>query len=169
MPSGSGDFEGPFCAFLPFDVGEVEHGAVGLTDLRLWPRQHLAPFEVIGKLDQGASRDDLHFGACPGRLRSTGCRADQALAAPIGSDCCRQHARNWRQRTIKPELTEDRVSVEGVMRNGADRRHQPERDRQVIMAAFLREVGRGQIDDDAPGRQCKARRDHGRANPFAGF
>src|SRR5512143_3614246 len=38
---------------------------------------------------------------------------------------------------------------ERVRRNGADRRHQTERDRQIIMAAFLRKIGGCEIDCDA--------------------
>ncbi len=39
------------------------------------------------------------------------------------------------------------------MRNGADRRHQAECDRQIVMAAFLRQIGRSQIDGDSARRQ----------------
>ena len=40
----------------------------------------------------------------------------------------------------------------------ADRRHQAERDRQVVVAAFLRQVGGREIDGDAARRQRQARR-----------
>ncbi len=45
--------------------------------------------------------------------------------------------------TVKPDKR--------IRRNGADRRHQPERDRQIVMAAFLRQIGGREIDGDAAG------------------
>ncbi len=50
-----------------------------------------------------------------------------------------------------------------------DRRHQAERNRQVVMAAFLRQVRRGEVDRDPPRRQRKAGRDQRRADPLAGL
>src|SRR5208282_3990652 len=41
-----------------------------------------------------------------------------------------------------------------------------ERDRQVVVAALLRQVGRGEIDGDALGRQGEAGGDEGRADPL---
>ena len=55
------------------------------------------------------------------------------------------------------------------MRNGADRGHEPERDRQIVVAAFLRQVGRRQIDGDAARRQRQPRGDQRRAHPLARF
>ncbi len=51
--------------------------------------------------------------------------------------------------------------------SGADRRHQGERDGQVVMAALLGEVGRGEIDDDALGRQRQAGGMQRAPHPFA--
>ena len=53
------------------------------------------------------------------------------------------------------------------MRNGANRGHQAERDRQVVVAAFFRQVGRGQIDGYSPRRQRQPGSDHRRAHPLA--
>jgi len=55
------------------------------------------------------------------------------------------------------------------MRNGADGRHQAERDRQVEMAALLRQVGRRQIDRDAPAGQGQAGGDQRRTHPLLGL
>ena len=55
------------------------------------------------------------------------------------------------------------------MRDGADRRHQAERDRQVVVAALLGQVGGREIDGDAAGRQREARGDQRRAHPLARF
>ena len=55
------------------------------------------------------------------------------------------------------------------MRDGADRRHQAERDRQVVVAAFLRQVGGREIDGDAARRQRQAGGDQRRAHALARF
>ena len=57
------------------------------------------------------------------------------------------------------EFAQHRVTRERVMRDGADRGHQAERDRQIVVAAFLRHIGRSEIDGDSPRRQGEARGD----------
>ena len=65
------------------------------------------------------------------------------------------------------ELAQHGEARERVRRDGADRRHQPERDRQIVMAAFLRQVGGREVDGDAPRRQREPGRDQRRAHPLA--
>ena len=136
-------------------------------DFRLRPRQHLRALEMIGQLDQRSRRDDLDFRARPGRFRSAFRRADQTFAARIRADGSRQHAGDRRDRAIEAELAQDGEAGQGVVRNGADRRHQPKRDRQIVVAAFLRQIRRREIDGDAARGQRQAGGDHRRAHPFA--
>src|SRR5215207_7930019 len=49
---------------------------------------------------------------------------------------------------IEPEFAEHGKAVERIRRDCADRGHQAQRDRQVVMAAFLRQIGRREIDGD---------------------
>ena len=72
-------------------------------------------------------------------------------------------------RAVEAEFAEHRETGKRVVRNGADRRHQAERDRQIVVAAFLRQIGGREIDGDAAGRQRQARGDHRRAYPLARF
>ena len=138
-----------------------------LVHLRLRARQHLRALEMVGDLDQRFRRDDLDIRARPGRFRAAGRRTDQALLARIGADRRRQHARDRRDRSVEPEFAEHRKAVERIRRDRADRRHQAERDRQIVMAAFLRQVGRREIDRDPPRRQRQPRGDQRRAHPLA--
>ena len=167
MPAGGGDLERALGALLALDVAQVEQVAFGLAHLRLRPRQHLRALEVIGDLDQRVGRDDLDVRAGPGRLGAAGRRADQALLARIGADRRRQHAGDRRDRAVEPEFAEHGEAGQRIRRNGADRGHQAERDRQIVMAAFLGQVGGRQIDGDAPRRQREARGDQRRAHPLA--
>jgi hypothetical protein len=169
VAAGGGDFERAFGALLAFDVGKVERQAIHFEDFRLWPRQHLRAFEMIGELDERRGGDDLDFGARPGRFRSAGGRAHQALAARIGADRGRQHAGHRRDRAIEPEFAQHREAGQRIVRNGADRRHQAECDRQIVVTAFLGQIGGRQIDGDAARRQRKPGRDQSRAHPLARF
>jgi hypothetical protein len=61
------------------------------------------------------------------------------------------------------------VKPDRIGRDCPDRRHQPECDRQVVVAAFLGKVGGREVDGDAPSRQREPRRNQGRAHALAGF
>ena len=105
----------------------------------------------------------------PGRLRPAGRRADQPVAAPVGRHRGRQHAGDRGDRAVERQLAEHGEAVERVGRDRPDRRHDAERDRQVVMAAFLGQVGRGEVDGDALGRQREPGGDQRRAHPLARF
>jgi len=55
------------------------------------------------------------------------------------------------------------------MRNGADRRHQAKRDRQIEMAPLLRQVRRRHVHRDAPRREREAGCDECSAHALACF
>jgi hypothetical protein len=156
MTAGRGDLERALGALLSLDVGEIEGGSLHLQDFGPWPREHLRALEMIGELYEGSCRNDLDVRAGPGRFRSAGCRAHQALAARVGTDGGGKHAGDRRDRAIEAEFAEHGEARDGVMRNGADGRHQPKRDRQVVVTAFFRQVGGRKIDGDTAGRQRQA-------------
>jgi hypothetical protein len=130
------------------------------------PRQHLRALEVVGELDEGRSCDDLDFGTSPCRFGPARRRADQSFAPRIGADGGRQDAGDRSDRAVEAEFTKDRKSGQRVVRN-ADRGHEAKRDRQVIVAAFLGQIGRCEVDRDPSCRQGKPGRNHRRAHPLA--
>jgi len=89
--------------------------------------------------------------------------------ARIGADRCGQYTGHRRDRSIEAEFAEHREAAQRIRPNGADRRHQAERDRQIVVTALLRQIGWREIDRDSPRRQCETRGDQRRANPFAGL
>ena len=115
------------------------------------------------------ARDDLHLGAGPGGLRSAGRRTDQAFAARVGADRRRQHAGDRRDRAVEAEFAQHGEARQRVVRHRADRRHQAERDRQIVVAAFLRQVGGREIDGDAARRQREAGGDQRGAHALLGL
>ena len=105
----------------------------------------------------------------PGGLRPARRGADQPVAAPVGRDRGGQDAGDRGDRAVERELAEHGEAGERVGRDRPDRRHDAERDRQVVVAAFLGQVGRGEIDGDALCRQREAGGDQRRAHPLARF
>ncbi len=167
MPAGRRDFERAFGALLALDVAQIEMRCLRLVHFRLRPRQHLRAFEMVGDLDQRFCRDDLDIGARPGGLRSARRGTDQAFLARVRADRGRQDAGDGGDRAIEPELAEHGKTVERVRRDRADRGHQAERDRQIVMAAFLRQIGRREVDRDPPRGQRQPRGNQRRAHPLA--
>ena len=70
---------------------------------------------------------------------------------------------------VERQLAEHHMLADRIGRDGAHRHHQPERDRQVVMAAFLRQIGRREIDGDALRRQRQAGGVQRRMHPLAAF
>ncbi len=166
MSAGCRDLQRAFGAFLALDVAQIEMRRLRLVHFRLRARQHLRAFKMVGDLDERFCRDDLDIGARPGGLRAARRRTDQAFLARIRPDRGRQYTGDGGDRAIEPELAEYGKAVECIRRDRADRSHQAERDRQIVMAAFLRQVGRREVDDDPARRQRQPRGDQRRAHPF---
>ena len=124
---------------------------------------------MVGELDEGAGGDDLHLGTGPGGFGAAGGRADEAFATGVGADGGRQYARDRRDRAVEAKLAQHRKAAERVRRDRSDGRHQAERDRQVVVAAFLRQVGGGEIDGDTARRQRQPGRDQRRPHSLARF
>ncbi len=165
---GSGNFEGALGGFLAFDLREV--GALGgrLGLARFGNAQHRGALEVIEQADQvrrGEDRDATR----PARFGALRCRADQALVDTGGVDRGEQHAGGGDHPAIQRQLAH-RDEIGQLFGIGhAHRGEQGQRDRQVVMRAFLGQVCRRKVDGDALGRKrqahCRERGDH----PFAAF
>src|SRR5271154_4291966 len=107
---------------------------------------------MIGELDEGCRSDNLNLRARPGGFRTARGWANQTLAAGIGADGRRQDSRYRCDRAVEPKLTQNSKSRQRVMLNGTNGRHQPERDRQIVVAALLGQVRRREIDSDTARR-----------------
>ncbi len=169
VAAGGRDFERALGAFLALDVGEIECRAchsrifgcgrdstcVPLKWLASWMSEDAAMISISG-LAQAASGPQAagHIKPSPRALAPIAAGSTPATAAI-------EPSRPSSPSTVNP--------AKRVVRNGADRRHQPERDRQIVVAAFLGQIGRREIDGDAPRRQRQPGRDHRRAHPLARF
>ena len=101
--------------------------------------------------------ENLEVGRRPRRLGAAGRRTNQALAGGVGGDRRGQDAGDGADRPVERQFPDHRESVERIGRNSADRRHDGERDRQVVVAALLGHVGRREVDGDALGGKGQTR------------
>jgi hypothetical protein len=123
---------------------------------------------MVDNCQQARRRDHLDL-ARPGGLAATARRADDTAAPARRGQRRQQHAGDTRQRPVQRHLAERGVTGEVFRRHRFHRRQQAQRDRQVEMAAFLDDIGRGEIDGDPPRRQPQAQRGERRPHPFARF
>ena len=169
MAAGRRHFERALGALLALDVAQVRLRPGRRPQGWLGARQNLRALEVVGELDQRARRENLEVGRRPRRFGTAGRGANKALAGGVGGDRRRQDAGDGADRPIERELPDHRETLERVGRNGADRRHDRERDRKVVVAALLRHVGGREVDGDALGGKGEPGSDQGRTHALARF
>ena len=168
-------FEHALGALLALDLGEVGIARAILGDQRLGGGEPLLAAQVIDQGEQRGRGDDRRpVGICiveasPRGLAAAHRGADHAAPRRAGSDRRRQHAGNAAERAVERQLAQHDVARDAFARHHAHRRQQAERDRQVVVAALLGEVGRREVDGDALRRQRKAQRAEGRAHALAAF
>ena len=97
---------------------------------------------------------------------SAGLRADQAHVPGAGGHRRGQRAGDRRDLAVEIEFADRRPAVQRVGRQDAHDNHQRQGDRQIVVAAFLGQVGRRQVGDDALGRQGQAKAGERRAHPL---
>ena len=168
-PAGRRDFERALGALLALDVAQVRLRSGRSAQRGFRPGQHLRALEVVGELDQRARREDLEIADAQAASGPHGAGQIRPLPAALAAIAAGSTPATALIVAVERELPDDREAVERVGRNGADRRHHRERDRQVVVAALLRHVGRREVDRDALGRKGEARGDQRRAHPLARF
>ena len=170
VAAGGRHLQRPLGALLPLDVLEVAHRGRGVVDPGLRRAEHLGPLEVVDQLQQRARRQHLDRLAVlrrrPGRLGSAGGRDDDAPAFRRGVDRRRQHPRDRRDRAVQRQFPQRDEPRHLVRRQHAQDDQEAQRDRQVVVAAFLCHVRRSQVDDQALERQRQAQRMQRGAHPL---
>jgi hypothetical protein len=89
------------------------------------------------------------------------------LAERIRPDGGRQRARHRGDRAIERKLAQHAIAVDGIPRDGPHGDHEAEGNGEVVVAAFLGQVGRRKIDGDAFRRQGKPDGVQRAAHPLA--
>lgn len=167
MATRGRDLERAFRCFLAFDVLEVGKPLAVFGNTRLRARQDLRAFHVIEDLDDGLGRQYVDVIAGPGGLRATGPGTNEAKVAGIGGNGGRQCAGDCPQGAIEPHLANHQIAVEKVLGQHTQGRQHCKRDRQVIVAAFLGQIGGREIDGQPFPRQREAHGKECRSHPLA--
>lgn len=104
-----------------------------------------------------------------GRFGSASFGTDQAQTHRFGSHGSRQHTGGLHQPPVQRELTHRRIFRQLIFRQNTELGEHRQRDGEIVMAAFLWQIGRREIHDDTLGRQGEAQRGKRRAHPFPAF
>ncbi len=152
VAAGGGDLQGALGVLLAFHLLQVGRAGGVEHRTRLWLAHHLRAAEVVDQGDQGARRQHRRL-ARPRRLGTVGFRADQAKAHGACGHRRRQGAGHRRDLAVEVQLSNRRPAVQDIRRQDAHQAHQRKGDRQVVVVAFLGQVGRREVGDDALGRQ----------------
>lgn len=167
MATGGGDFEGAPRGTLAFNVGKIR-GMAGLD--RAFRRgdrggQDLAALEMVDQRQQ--MRRGQNAGAVdPCGLAAAFGRADHGQAGIMGVHGGGQHAADLADLAVQAELPHRQRIGQRVYRNRLHRTQHRQRNRQIEMAPFFQDIGRGQIDGQALWRQGQADRLQCPAHPL---
>jgi hypothetical protein len=129
--------------------------------------QRSAAAEVIDERKQGRCGD--HFAAGPRRFRSARFGTNEGGAHAVRGHGRRQCAGRGRESAIESDFAEADNAIERVERQRADSGHHRERNREIVVGAFFRQIGGREIDDEAPGGDREANGSECRAHAFARF
>ena len=168
VAAGSGDLQRALGRFLALHVAQVGRGSCRLRHPRHRRRQHAGALHVIDQRDQRRRRQYVHA-AREGRFRSVGGGTDQSTIAFRCRQRRGQHAGHRRHRRIQRQLPQRHIVRHLAGRDHPHRRQQPQRNGQIVMRAFLGQIGRRQIDGDALERQRQADGGQRRAYPLPAF
>ena len=105
----------------------------------------------------------------PGGFSPLGRRADEAEVSRAGGDGGGEDAGDLVDRAVQRQFAEGGVSGKFVARQDVHGGEHGQRDREVEVAAFFQQVGRGEVDQHPFGREGEAHGGEGGANAFAGL
>ena len=168
VAAGGCDFECALCGLLALHVAQVGHRDRFVGEFGDGRAQHLHAFEMIDQRDQRRCCDDFEA-AGPGGFGAGVLRADERAFEFERLDRGRQDASDRDDRAVERQLAERHVARHFRRREHAHNGEQAERDREVVVAAFFRQVGGREVDRDAFVRECEADRVERGADAFAAF
>ena len=165
---GGGDLEGALRGLLALHLAEVGHDAASSSSSRgVGGSRSRRPRAWSTSAMRVGGGQDRHLAREPGRLGAAGLGADEAHLALGRGDRRRQHARHRLDAAVQRQLAQREAPLGEVGRQHAHDHQEGERDRQVVVAALLGEVGRRQVHGDPPRRQGEAHGGERRPHPLA--
>ena len=177
VAAGRRHFEHALGAFLALDLRKVGINGAVVGDQRFRHRQRLLATQMV---EQGKQRGRRHDGrafavagrgleAAPSRLAAAHRGADQATAGRGRGDRRRQYARHTAEGAIQRQFAQHHEIFQALAGEHTHGGKKCEGNRQVVVAAFLSQIGRRQIDGDALWREGQAQRPECCPHPLATF
>ena len=148
MAAGGGNLERALGGLLTFHVLQVGRLNRVFGKLRHRRAQHLDAFHVVDEGDERWRGDDVGA-AGPGSFRAAFCRANEPSLRGRGRQRRRQHARHRRHLGVQRKLAKCRIAGQFVRRQHTHHAQKSECDGQIVMAAFLGQIRRREIDGNA--------------------
>ena len=138
MATRCGNFQSPSGRVLSFDIGEIGQARSLLPDGGFGPAHHLRAFEMIGQLQQRGRGKDRQITGRPSGFRPAGFGTDQTEIVLVRGDGCGQNTGHGGDRSVQRQFPHDHKRIQSIGGNSANRRHNRQCDRQIIMAPFFR-------------------------------
>ncbi len=156
---------GGFLTLHALEIG-ARRGFIDFTGLRFG--QVRSAFEMVEQADQVGCSADWHT-ARPARLGPLRCRTDQPRLFLACMQRCQQYARRSDHAAIERQLAHRNPVAQLLGIGHAHCREQRQRNRQVVVRAFLGQIGGREVDRDPLWRQRQAHRGKRSAYPFLAF
>jgi len=167
--AGRGDFEGAFDVILAVHIGKIEIIARPLGRAALkFGRDRFLPGQMRAHLEQMHGRNDFDT-LDQRRLGGVVSGQDQLALVIARLNRNRQHAIDRPQFPAERKLADAFELQKLGARNLTGSRQNAERDRKIEAPAFLRQIGRRQIDRDALSRKLESRVLNRAAHPVLAF
>lgn len=149
MTPGCGDFQRTTGGFHAFHISQIgaprSFGYAG----RLRRSKHLGAAEVVDEGEQIRGGQDLDI-AGPGGFSTLSGRADQTEIPRSCADGSWQHTGYRMQGTVEMQLPKRGITPEFVAGQNVHGCEHAERQWEVKVAAFLKQIGGREIDEDPP-------------------
>ena len=149
MAAGSGDFEHPARAVLVYHIAHIRIARRFVCWQRDAGRNGSGPVEMGAKSEEIVGCDDATGGNPCRQWRTLRCN-HQAASGTLGGACRGHHPGYAAQRAIQCEFAKELVARQALRWNLSGCTENSECNRQIETAALLGQVGRCEIDCDAP-------------------
>ena len=168
VPARRRDLQGALGGFLSLHLLEIGEGRGLFHQPTIRLGKLGRTFEMVEQADEVGCGKDGHI-ACPFCLRPLRCGTDEALLRLACMERCQQDAGRRRDAPIEGQFAHHDPVLQLLGIGDPHRREHGERHGQVVMRAFLGQVGRREIDRDPFWRQREAHRCKRRAHALLAF
>ncbi len=155
----------PFCGLLPLDILQLQEKLFVDNLSMFWWCQNLISLEMIDQGKQAGRRQHLQI-ARPSRFGARCRRADNVFVFSHRGDSGRQDPAYRIAAAIQRQFPQHIIFLQLIRWQDVHGCQDTQRNRKIIMRAFLRQIRRGEVDGNTFGRQADAKGGERRAHPL---